>query len=149
MANTKQEQLETFWNEVSRRAEMQLSDINIGVFHQWRETVGDHKINQLLKLMELLLCPENSKSEVTFLFDFINNKLNGAILFSCFNKSSRGIIKEGMKGDVYCMPILYVVICYFLNNTKAIPLSNHGESQEASINPIFQFKSKNLTHETK
>lgn len=141
MTNTKQEQLEAFWIEVSHRAKMQLSDINVGSFHQWRSTIGDKEINRLLRLMELLLCSENNQSEITFLIDLINNKLHGEILFDCFNKRSRLILKEGMKGDIYCMPILYVVICYLLDNTKSVTSFDNEQEPTLSINKRFRFNS--------
>lgn len=141
MTNSKQEQLDEFWFEVSHRAKMQLCNINVGSFHQWRRTIGDKKIYQLLKLMELLLCPENNQSEITFIIDFINNKLHGEILFSCFNKSGRMILKEGMKGDIYCMPVLYVVICYLLDNTKLFAPFGNDQDPILSINKRFKFNS--------
>lgn len=137
MANKQEE----FWIEVSHRVKMQLSDINTGSFHQWRRTIGDMKINRLLRLMELLLCPKNSQSEIIFLIDLINRKFRGDILFSCFNKSGKVILNEGMKGDVYCMPILYIVICYLLDNTGGVYPSNKEQDHFISINKRFKFNS--------
>ncbi|OPW91571.1 hypothetical protein HVZ38_18965 [Citrobacter freundii] len=137
MNNIKQKQLETFWIEVLHRSKMQLSDMNIGKFHQWRAIIGDRKINRLLKLMELILCPDNNKVEIKFIIDLINNQLNGQLLFSCFRTSGRIIVKEGLKGDIYCMPVLYVIIRYLIDNSTTALSVNKEQDQDVDIKQMF------------
>ncbi|POT25590.1 hypothetical protein C3433_18575 [Citrobacter freundii] len=137
MNNIKQKQLETFWIEVLHRSKMQLSDMNIGKFHQWREIIGDRKINRLLKLMELILCPDNNKVEIKFIIDLINNQLNGQLLFSCFRTSGRIIVKEGLKGDIYCMPVLYVIIRYLIDNSTTALSANKEQDQDVDIKQML------------
>lgn len=139
MSYTQQEVLESFWLEVLHRAKMLLSDMNVGSFYQWRETVGDKKINHLLKLMELLLCSESDRLEINFLMKFIIEQLHGPQLFSCFKISGKKLIKEGIKGDVYCMPVLYVLINYLINNEKTINSVDFDRYQELQINQVFKF----------
>ncbi|HAU6732978.1 TPA: hypothetical protein JEL83_002894 [Salmonella enterica subsp. enterica serovar Elisabethville] len=146
MSDARQKILEAFWLEVLHRAQMLLSDMNVGNFYQWRETVGDKEINRLLKLMELLLCPESNKQEICFLIEVINSQLNGEELFNCFRISGKKMIKEGVKGDIYCMPVLYVLIRYLTDNTKTVHTSNFENHQETSPDQIFRFTPDNVCH---
>lgn len=139
MSDVRQKELEAFWLEVIHRAKMLLSDMNVGSFYQWRESVGDRKIKRLLKLMELLLCPESSKLEINFLIDMIISQLNGQELFSCFKISGKKIAKEGMKGDIYCMPVLYVLIRYLIDNTRIVSPSDFELDREANLNLTLRF----------
>ncbi|ECY2466299.1 hypothetical protein F6819_23635, partial [Salmonella enterica] len=68
----RQKQSDDFWAEVIHRSKNQLSDINIRKFQEWRIMVGDKEINRLLRLMELLLSPDNQNFEIKFLFDWLN-----------------------------------------------------------------------------
>ncbi|WP_079849990.1 hypothetical protein, partial [Salmonella enterica] len=98
--NVKQKQSEDFWAEVMHRSKIQLSGMNIGIFHQWRATVGDREIHRLLSLMELLLSPDNHKFETVFFIKWINCRINGPLLFSSFRTSGRTLIRQGMKGEI-------------------------------------------------
>ncbi|EAM2857306.1 hypothetical protein AIR33_21405 [Salmonella enterica] len=139
MSDARQKELEAFWLEVMHRARMLLSDMNVGSFYQWRKNVGDRKVKRLLKLMELLLCPESNKLEIKFILEMIIDQLNGQELFSCFKISGKKIIKEGMKGDIYCLPVLYVLIRYLTDNMKIISLSDFEHCQETDLNQTFRF----------
>ncbi|ECP5744265.1 hypothetical protein FUA46_26355, partial [Salmonella enterica] len=85
----RQKQSDDFWAEVIHRSKNQLSDINIRKFQEWRIMVGDKEINRLLRLMELLLSPDNQNFEIKFLFDWLNFRINGRFLFSCFRSSGK------------------------------------------------------------
>ncbi|HHR4183562.1 hypothetical protein [Citrobacter cronae] len=146
MSDARQKELEAFWLEVMHRAKMLLSDMNVGSFYQWRKTVGDRKIKRLLKLMELLLCPESNKLEINFLIEMIISQLNGQELFSCFKISGKKLIKEGMKGDIYCLPVLYVLIRYLTDNMKIIQASDFECYQESDLNQTFRFNPDNMNH---
>lgn len=145
-AKQKEKELEAFWLEVMHRAKMLLSDMNVGSFYQWRKTVGDRKIKRLLKLMELLLCPESNKLEINFLMEMIISQLNGQEFFSCFKISGKKIIKEGMKGDIYCLPVLYVLIRYLTDNMNIIQASDFEHYQETDLNQTFRFNPSNMNH---
>ncbi|MGK0600919.1 hypothetical protein ACSFCS_11500 [Yokenella regensburgei] len=138
--------LEAFWPEALHRAKMLLSDMNIGSFNQWRETVGNREINRLLKLMELLVTPEDNGLETKFLTEMINNQLNGADLFSCFKTCGKRIQKKGMNGDIYCIPVLYLLIRYLTdpdnkNINYASDFEHHNE-QGTRLKRNFRFKPK-------
>lgn len=149
MDDTKQKILEYFWLEVLHRAQMLLSDMNIGSFYQWSESVGNKEIHRLLKLIELLLWPDKNTQEVIFLTGIINYKFNAEQLFSCFKISGITIIREGMKGDIYYMPVLYVLIRYQVDNAEMVHPSNFECCQAAHLDKIFTLNSdKNLHKET-
>ncbi|HHA3413990.1 TPA: hypothetical protein ACODJW_004736 [Salmonella enterica subsp. enterica serovar Muenchen] len=134
MLDVDQEQSDAFWAEVLHRAEMQLSNINVGGFTRWRRIVGNSKIHKLLQLMELLLHPDNNENEIAFIINYINNRLNGTLLFACFKKSGKILIKKGMAGDKYCMPVLYVIIRHLMNFITDNPSENcRQESIKDSI----------------
>ncbi|EEF6915672.1 hypothetical protein P3N87_004475 [Salmonella enterica] len=124
--NVKQKQSEDFWAEVIHRSNIQLSGMNTGIFHQWRATVGDREIHRLLSLMELLLSPDNHKFEIVFFIKWINCRINGPLLFSSFRTSGRTLIRQGMKGEIYCIPVLYVIIRYLTDDAKS-PVSSNQE----------------------
>ncbi|EAA8170049.1 hypothetical protein B5R10_002940 [Salmonella enterica subsp. enterica serovar Adelaide] len=146
MNETKQKTLESFWVEVLHRAQMLLCDMNLGSFYLWSESVGNKEIRRLLKLMELLLWPDEDKQEVIFLTKMINYKFNGEQLFSCFKISGKTIIREGMNGDIYCMSVLYVLIRYLVDNTEIVHTSNFEYCQEAHLDKIFRFNPDKIFH---
>ncbi|EED3619807.1 hypothetical protein ER69_00795 [Salmonella enterica subsp. enterica serovar Newport] len=133
----RQMQSEDFWAEVIHRSKNQLSDINVRKFQEWRTMVGDREINRLLRLMELLLSPDNHDFEIKFFFDWVNCRINGRLLFSCFRSSGKTIIKQGMKGEIYCVPVLYVIIRYLIDDTRRLSPSDYKE-KEIDISQIFQ-----------
>ncbi|HHZ8254967.1 TPA: hypothetical protein ACWMDS_004653 [Escherichia coli] len=126
MPDIEKKQSEDFWAEVIHRSKIQLCDMNVGSFHQWRAAVGDREITRLLNLMELLLSPDNHKFEVKFFIDWINCRINGALLFRCFRTSGRTLIKQGLKGEIYCIPVLYVIIRYLIGETQTQSLPSFG-----------------------
>lgn len=132
MNNIQQKQLETFWAEVLHRSKMQLSDMNVGKFNQWRKIIGDRKINRLLKLMEVLLSPDN-------------NQFNGQLLFSCFRTSGRIIVKEGMKGDIYCMPVLYVIIRHLIDSISTDTTEHSEQNLDIDLKQMFTSNPINIT----
>ncbi|EIM8435744.1 hypothetical protein LN596_000983 [Salmonella enterica] len=133
----RQKQSDDFWAEVIHRSKNQLSDINIRKFQEWRIMVGDKEINRLLRLMELLLSPDNQNFEIKFLFDWLNCRINGRFLFSCFRSSGKTIIKQGMKGEIYCVPVLYVIIRYLIDDSRKLSPS-YCKEKEIDISQIFQ-----------
>ncbi|ECM0309683.1 hypothetical protein DH07_24130 [Salmonella enterica subsp. enterica serovar Muenchen] len=133
----RQKQSDDFWAEVIHRSKNQLSDINIRKFQEWRIMVGDKEINRLLRLMELLLSPDNQNFEIKFLFDWLNFRINGRFLFSCFRSSGKIIIKQGMKGEIYCVPVLYVIIRYLIDDSRKLSPS-YCKEKEIDISQIFQ-----------
>ena len=150
MGDARQKVIDTFWPEVLHRAKMLLSDMNVGRFYQWKETVSDSEISRLLKLMELLIYPENNNLETKFLIEMINTQLNGHILFSSFKTSGKKIIKEGMKGDIYCMPVLYVLIRYLIDNENIVFLSSFERhpGQKAHSDQTYRFSPSKTSHTT-
>lgn len=138
MPDIKQKQSEDFWAEVIHRSKIQLSGMNVGSFHQWRATVGDREIHRLLSLMELLISPDNRKFETGFFIKWINCRINGPLLFSCFRTSGRTLIKQGMKGEIYCIPVLYVIIRYLTDDTKIPDSSNQEKNWEIDISQISE-----------
>lgn len=133
----RQKQSDDFWAEVIHRSKNQLSDINIRKFQEWRIMVGDKEINRLLRLMELLLSPDNQNFEIKFLFDWLNFRINGRFLFSYFRSSGKTIIKQGMKGEIYCVPVLYVIIRYLIDDSRKLSPS-YCKEKEIDISQIFQ-----------
>ncbi|EAT6377308.1 hypothetical protein E5531_26200 [Salmonella enterica] len=133
----RQKQSDDFWAEVIHRSKNQLSDINIRKFQEWRIMVGDKEINRLLRLMELLLSPDNQNFEIKFLFDWLNFRINGRFLFSSFRSSGKTIIKQGMKGEIYCVPVLYVIIRYLIDDSRKLSPS-YCKEKEIDISQIFQ-----------
>ena len=145
MNNIQQKQLETFWAEVLHRSKMQLSDMNVGKFNQWRKIIGDRKINRLLKLMEVLLSPDNNKFEIKLIIYLINNQFNGQLLFSCFRTSGRIIVKEGMKGDIYCMPVLYVIIRHLIDSISTDTTEHSEQNLDIDLKQMFTSNPINIT----
>ncbi|EJS6905962.1 hypothetical protein NWL46_003882 [Salmonella enterica] len=140
MPDIKQKQYEDFWAEVIHRSKIQLSGMNVGNFHQWRATVGDREIHRLLSLMELLMSPDNHKFETGFLIKWINCRINGPLLFSCFRTSGRTLIRQGMKGEIYCIPVLYVIIRHLADDKKLTISPEYNESREIDISQIGEHK---------
>ncbi|EDZ3529574.1 hypothetical protein HBZ11_001759 [Salmonella enterica] len=141
MADIENIKSDNFWDEVIHRSKNQLHDMNVRSFHEWRSTTGDREVNRLLNLMELLLSPDNHPFEIKFFIELINYRVHGSMLFSCFKSSGKTIIKQGMKGDIYCLPVLYVIIRYLIDNS---PIGSPDYSkQEIDIRKLFQ---SNFTH---
>ncbi|EDU9604356.1 hypothetical protein YT03_000349 [Salmonella enterica subsp. enterica] len=110
MSYMNQRQSEEFWAEVIHRSRSQLCDMNVGVFHQWEKIVGNKEVHRLLNLMELLLSTENHKFEIEFVINWINCRTHGSLLFKSFGASGKTFINKGMNGEIYCIPVLYVII---------------------------------------
>lgn len=148
MGDARQKVLDAFWPEVLHRAKMLLSDMNLSRFYQWKETVSDREISRLLKLMELLIYPEKNSLETKFLIEMINTQLNGHTLFSCFKTSGKKIIKAGMKGDIYCMPVLYVLIRYLIDNENIVFMSSFERypGQKVHLNQTYRFSPSKTCH---
>ncbi|EBH9039126.1 TPA: hypothetical protein GND40_003668 [Salmonella enterica subsp. indica] len=150
MSNARQKvsDADAFWPEVLHRAKMLLSDMNVGNFYQWRNTVGDTEIKRLLKLMELLVSPGSDKLETKFLIEMLNSRLNGHALFSCFKTSGKKMIKEGIKGDQYCMPVLYVLIRYLVDDESIVVLSKFEiqVEQEKRSKQTYKFNPSKICH---
>ncbi|ECL5314051.1 hypothetical protein FTF93_23465, partial [Salmonella enterica] len=58
-------------------------------------------------------------------------------LFSCFRSSGKTIIKQGMKGEIYCVPVLYVIIRYLIDDSRKLSPS-YCKEKEIDISQIFQ-----------
>lgn len=52
-----------------------------------------------------------------------------------------------MKGDIYCMPVLYVLIRYLVDNADLVHTSNFECCQEAHLDKIFRFNPDKIFHE--
>ncbi|EAR5683952.1 hypothetical protein EQV76_18135 [Salmonella enterica] len=140
MTHINQKQSEDFWAEVIHRSRSQLCDMNIGSFHQWRTTVGDKEIHRLLNLMELLLSSDNHKFEIEFIINWINYRINGPLLFKSFRASGNTIIKQGMKGEIYCVPVLYVIIRSLIDEPKLSFSSGHEKKWGIDISKLSEKK---------
>ncbi|RDA61924.1 hypothetical protein DVH07_18425 [Hafnia paralvei] len=130
MRYLKYKQPDFFWTEVLRRSKIQLYDMNIGSFHKWRESVGESEVNRLLSLMELFLSPDNHRFEVRYFTNWINRRMNGLLLFDCFRTSGRVMLKQCMKGEIYCLPVLYVIIHFLINEENSKYLLNNHQSHK-------------------
>lgn len=128
MQNCNKAAEELFWSKVLHRAEMQLMDMNIGDFHLWRKKLGDERINWLLTHMKPLLSLSVDRDEVIDFWCDIHHAPNMAGLLSCFGCSGKVIAKMGAKGDIYCIPVLYIVISYLINKTKVDFSFHHYKS---------------------
>lgn len=139
MDTGRDQELDAFWLEVLHRAKMLLSDMNVGGFHQWKEAIGDNNVNRLLKLMELIISPDSNQLEINFLTEFIIKNFDGEEFFRCFKISGKKIIKESMKGDIYCMPVLYVIIQYLANDSDTVCPSYFEHNKKTNPTQSFRF----------